>query len=80
MKTQNILAAAAGLAVGYFAFRKTDAAVGSAIIDSREESLRLAVQLGLLDLKNDYDIREAGKELNINNANIVSCCKNKRKR
>jgi hypothetical protein len=28
MKTQNILAAAAGLAVGYFAFRKTDAAVG----------------------------------------------------
>lgn len=61
MKTQNILAAAAGLAVGYFAFRKTDAAVGSAIIDSREESLRLAVQLGLLDLKNDYDIREAGK-------------------
>lgn len=24
-------------------------------------------------------IREAGKELNINNANIVSCCKNKRK-
>lgn len=29
MKTQNILAAAAGLAVGYFAFRKNDGAVGS---------------------------------------------------
>ena len=29
MKTQNILAAAAGLAVGYFAFREKNGAVGS---------------------------------------------------
>lgn len=61
MKTENILALAAGALVGIYVFKPKEGAVGASVIDSKEESLRLAVQLGLLDLKGKYEQDEAGK-------------------
>jgi hypothetical protein len=58
----DIYAAAAGLAIGYFAFKNKESKVGAANIeDSEEESLRLAIQLGMIKLVGPWEEKEATK-------------------